>query len=93
MTLPVTTLETVDHLDWEHVPPCEHSQHTDCHPDEPAAYLVAGLCPSCSNRILYLICAPGWDLLKVGLLHCMVCDDLSARDDALWVVRVIGGRA
>lgn len=91
MTLPVTTLETIDHLDWERVPPYEHSQHATKHADEPAAYLVAGLCPQCAARTLLLICESGWADLGRGPTRCTECDDRSERDDALWIVRVIGG--
>jgi hypothetical protein len=50
-------------------PECEHVQHRDPgwahHHAGPAAWLVAGMCPSCPNRAVYLVC----DRWRVSLVE------------------------
>jgi len=52
-------LELVEALDFEHVPPCEHSQHIETHPNHDGdAYALVRLNHSCVGEDVVYLCEP-----------------------------------
>jgi len=74
-------IETIDHLDFDFEPPCEHSQHVIYHTeDQPAAWLAkSGKCPVCGGQTPksqagYLICDEGRRTFsQVYSIKCILC--------------------
>ena len=64
-------------LDFDHVPPCEHSQHGGHGDINAAAELVADVhCHDCGYRNRYLICEPDREwLCSPGWTACPSCDN------------------
>jgi hypothetical protein len=85
--LPITTLETIEHLDFDHKPPCEHAFHHGAQ----AAIFVIRFNPHC-DRVprTFLVCLACWERVGVVGLFCVTCHADRDRDDAWTIIRVIG---
>lgn len=91
MKIPVTTAETIAHLDFNPEIPCEHSAHGR-HPnhDGPARFLIESHCPGCGDVDRFYLCEPGWKNAKT--LSCADCGGGSFPRDECWrIVSVLGG--
>ena len=60
--------EIIEHLDFEHEQPCEHSGHNVTHGSGPAFYYIRANCPDCRQQHDYFICKSGWDHGSYGVL-------------------------
>ena len=78
---PRSDVELIEHLDWEHTPQCEHSQHREDRPThEGDAYVLVRYSHDCGFvRDLY-ICRPFWaHIIEGGRFWCSGCmEDVSA---------------
>lgn len=89
MTITHVDTSSLEHLDFEYEPPCEHTQHRTEHP---AIYVVARLIP-CHSTGTYLCCLACWERMgwvRNGLT-CVTCNAvIGFRDEILKIVHVIG---
>lgn len=79
-TLSLTSTETDTSvlLDLDFTPdlPCEHSTHATLHrPNDPAAWVVFNVCPSCGRWRRYLLCDSGHELFMAAdaMFECEFC--------------------
>jgi hypothetical protein len=72
-------IDTIEALDFEFKQPCEHSQHSMRHDDEPAAYYIHNR-HGCSSRYFF-ICKGAWDRAFRKGLRCASCDQKGPRSD------------
>ena len=73
--VPDSSLELIEHLDFEHTPQCEHSQHTTpgAPHDGPAYVLVRCECPAgCGITADLYFCRPWWEIIIRGVQ--VACD-------------------
>lgn len=82
---------TIEHLDFEYVPPCEHREHMKRHvAGDPAKYVVRSRCPSCRRGTKYLLCASGWrGLMRAPVADCSQCGHQCHASEALTIVEVL----
>lgn len=84
-----TGTDTIEHLDFEYAPPCEHNHHRPRHADEAAKYVVHVLCPGCRREWTYLLCASGWrDLMSMEAAGCD-CGHVCHASEAMEIVEVL----
>ena len=66
--VPDSSLELIEHLDFEHAPQCEHSGHGQnlVHDDGPAYVLVRARCPECDKGADLYLCRRKWESVIAG---------------------------
>jgi hypothetical protein len=70
----VTTIDTTTIEDLDFPITCEHPQHEEKHPDEPAKYIVLAHHPECGHLRRYPICHGGWVYIMNGkTVWCSTC--------------------
>ena len=85
-------IESIEALDFEYTPPCEHSQHTtDTEWHDGAAYaLIRATCNGCPHVATYYACEPfchGWDLSDA---ICYDCGELTPMTQAFRILSFVG---
>lgn len=91
MTATETDTNILDALDFEHVQPCEHSEHGRKHADESAMFLVRRSCPKCHTSRDYFLCLSGWESMAKGVRHIACGRPPRPREEIIRILRVIGG--
>lgn len=84
-----TDIEGLESLDFEHVPPCEHSQHNEKpYHSGPGYYLIRvhAPCGHCDNTIY--ICKSGYEQQQI--LMCRICWHRHFKDEAWTVLGTVG---
>jgi hypothetical protein len=86
-------VQSIEHLDFEPVFPCESSQHpTDHPPDEPAKFEIESNCPGCKKSKRWLICNTGYARLCTMRTHCSGCKmKFPPGKSPIRIVRMLGG--
>jgi hypothetical protein len=80
----VTTLETIEHLDFEPETPCEHSAHAGI-TAHPADLLIRVKCPNCPRATVLGVCFEMWAWAGDSGILCRFCHWRGPRD-AYWTV-------
>jgi hypothetical protein len=87
-------LDTIEALDFEYVPPCEHSEHAsdiNAHSGPAAVLAIAAGCSCSEPRSIYL-CEGfwGWVQNDRGAIYCRCGDFWDCARDAYLSARPIG---
>ena len=83
-------LELIEHLDWEHTPQCEHSQHgkrPDAH--EGPAYVLVRVAHDCGRNVAYYVCRAWWERVVIPG-RTVYCEDCKVYLSAHEVVTALG---
>jgi hypothetical protein len=85
------TTESIEHLDFEPVIPCEYPEHATLHiAEEPAAYIVEHKCPHCDRYAKYPMCHTGFIRMSAGRCRCRSCrKTIFPEQNLLRIVEVI----
>lgn len=83
-------LTTIEALDFDHTPQCEHSSHGD-HPlhDGPAFALINAWCPQCGDATQLYLCRRIWE--QARQLRCSECGLVASRDEMWQIIALVGG--
>jgi hypothetical protein len=85
--LPITTLETIEHLDFEPETPCEHSSHDGMSHKADLLVRVTMGCCGAQTRVIG-ICFSVWHEMATGL-RCTFCGHEDSREFFWRVVEVL----
>jgi hypothetical protein len=91
--LPVTTLETIEHLDFDHEESCEYSQHARWTPeDAPADLLIHYRCSLCAHSKYMGMCRPCYQRAPEHL-HCVKCLKVDTKANSWRIVGALGAQS
>ena len=88
--VPSHDLELIEHLDFEHTPPCEHRQHgerTDMHSGP--AYVLVRVAHDCGRNVTYYGCRTWWERVVIPG-RPVYCDGCKVTLSAHAVVTALG---
>lgn len=96
VSVAVPDTDTIEHLDFSPVLPCEHRQHRKHHHlDMPAQWRVVFMCknPKCSVRGDYLLCEEGRvRMLPPRTVGCPTCGVVGYWDDFFIMCEPLEGK-